>query len=364
MELHRRIIQLLAAGQAIGRYDRDIAIDVEHGAEAVFAGLLTRQAGAAAADHLAVDAVAGAAGLLLLVVTVVAFGTIPAGIGIPLLVLTVSLTRRLADAHRRRAAAVLGRPVPSPYAPRANSAPARFVRIFRDPATWRDLLWLPADFALSQALFGAAVTAPIYGVHFLLAPLERRLDRLADRLASLEKLRVSYNPDGPLRRGFARVERADGHLAASAASLDSGEAVQLVFADGRRGAVIDGAPNAAIDASVRRRASRVAAICWCSASEAGVPTVGGDAGVNHGFGIVAEGVERANGHERRRGEGGIVGGGNDGEGVREDDGLVAKGTEGGGVAVAGFEGGFAMVVVDHVDEHGRRRQEGLHAQPV
>ena len=126
--------------------------------------------------HLAVDAVAGAAGLLLLVVTVVAFGTIPAGIGIPLLVLTVSLTRRLADAHRRRAAAVLGRPVPSPYAPRANSAPARFVRIFRDPATWRDLLWLPADFALSQALFGAAVTAPIYGVHFLLAPLERRLD--------------------------------------------------------------------------------------------------------------------------------------------------------------------------------------------
>lgn len=70
---------------------------------------------------------------------------------------------------------------------------------------------------------------------------QRRIDSAAERLAGLEKLRVSYNPDGPLRRGFARVHHADGRLAASAAGLASGEAIKLVFADGDRAAVVDGA---------------------------------------------------------------------------------------------------------------------------
>ena len=73
-----------------------------------------------------------------------------------------------------------------------------------------------------------------------LAPaVERRLERAAERLANVEKLRRSFNPDGPLQRGFARVHRADGHLARSAAALEAGEAVRLVFADGARGAVVD-----------------------------------------------------------------------------------------------------------------------------
>jgi exodeoxyribonuclease VII large subunit len=74
--------------------------------------------------------------------------------------------------------------------------------------------------------------------------LDRKLDRMSERLASLDKLRLSLNPDGPLKRGFARVERADGHLVREGASLASGEAVSLVFADGRRGAVIDGEASA------------------------------------------------------------------------------------------------------------------------
>ncbi len=68
----------------------------------------------------------------------------------------------------------------------------------------------------------------------------RRLERAAEHLTALDKLRVSFNPDGPLTRGFARVNRADGGLARSAASLAAGEAVRLTFADGERGAVIDG----------------------------------------------------------------------------------------------------------------------------
>jgi exodeoxyribonuclease VII large subunit len=70
--------------------------------------------------------------------------------------------------------------------------------------------------------------------------LERSFARLSERVVGLDKLRLSLDPNRPLSRGFARVERADGHLAVSAAGLVSGEAVVLTFADGKRGAVIDG----------------------------------------------------------------------------------------------------------------------------
>jgi exodeoxyribonuclease VII large subunit len=73
--------------------------------------------------------------------------------------------------------------------------------------------------------------------------IERRIERASERLASLDKLRLSLNPDGPLERGFARVHHADGALARRAASLRPGEAVRLVFGDGQRGAVIDGQPD-------------------------------------------------------------------------------------------------------------------------
>jgi len=75
-----------------------------------------------------------------------------------------------------------------------------------------------------------------------LAPtLRRRLERMTERLSSLDKLYLSLNPDGPLKRGFARVHRADGSLARSAKALASGETVSIKFGDGDRSAVIDGA---------------------------------------------------------------------------------------------------------------------------
>ncbi len=71
----------------------------------------------------------------------------------------------------------------------------------------------------------------------------RRLERARDRLSALAKLYQSLNPDGPLKRGFARVVRADGSLARSGKSLNGGEAVSLVFAEDSRAAVVDGAPR-------------------------------------------------------------------------------------------------------------------------
>jgi exodeoxyribonuclease VII large subunit len=68
----------------------------------------------------------------------------------------------------------------------------------------------------------------------------RVVDQAGERLVALDKLRQSVDPNRPLHRGFARVHRADGSLARSAAALRSGEGVKLVFADGDRGAVVDG----------------------------------------------------------------------------------------------------------------------------
>ncbi|WP_269716535.1 exodeoxyribonuclease VII large subunit [Caulobacter sp. NIBR2454] len=72
--------------------------------------------------------------------------------------------------------------------------------------------------------------------------LDRRLSRMQQDLAGLEKLRRSFDPNRPLTLGFARVHRADGSLARSAQALEAGEGVKLVFGDGERGAVIDGTP--------------------------------------------------------------------------------------------------------------------------
>ncbi|ATC25250.1 exodeoxyribonuclease VII large subunit [Caulobacter vibrioides] len=69
---------------------------------------------------------------------------------------------------------------------------------------------------------------------------QRRLQRDADRLANLEKLRQSLNPERPLELGFALVRKGDGTLARSAADLVSGERVNLKFKSGDRDAVIDG----------------------------------------------------------------------------------------------------------------------------
>jgi exodeoxyribonuclease VII large subunit len=75
-----------------------------------------------------------------------------------------------------------------------------------------------------------------------LDPAMRRV--LADRstrLATLSKLVASLDPDQVLKRGFARVEHKDGRMARSAGDLTRGEGVEIVFHDGRRSAVVDGA---------------------------------------------------------------------------------------------------------------------------
>jgi exodeoxyribonuclease VII large subunit len=84
------------------------------------------------------------------------------------------------------------------------------------------------------------------GVAVRLQPaVERRLDRVAERLTALSKLYASVDPDRPLQRGFARVQRADGSIVHAGAALVSGEEIDIKFGDRvTRKAVVDGAAGA------------------------------------------------------------------------------------------------------------------------
>jgi len=69
--------------------------------------------------------------------------------------------------------------------------------------------------------------------------LRPRLDRDEARLSALARALSTLDPKRP-KPGFARIEAEDGAMIASAAALSDGQAVRLVFADGARGARIDG----------------------------------------------------------------------------------------------------------------------------
>jgi exodeoxyribonuclease VII large subunit len=69
--------------------------------------------------------------------------------------------------------------------------------------------------------------------------LPRRIEREEARLAALSRALAGLNPKTP-KPGFARIENEDGAMIAAAAALQDGQAVRIVFADGSRGARIDG----------------------------------------------------------------------------------------------------------------------------
>lgn len=75
------------------------------------------------------------------------------------------------------------------------------------------------------------------------AALQRQIETKARRLDRAGKLLDAYSYKGTLERGFALVQDAEGQVLRSQAATSSGQAVNLVFADGKVGAVIDGTPS-------------------------------------------------------------------------------------------------------------------------
>lgn len=85
----------------------------------------------------------GLLGLLLVPLQLYAYPLVLVTIGVPLLLVMVSLTRRYATGYRRWAGRVLGEEIALPYRTPANRGPMTRVRtVATDPATWRDFGWL------------------------------------------------------------------------------------------------------------------------------------------------------------------------------------------------------------------------------
>lgn len=95
----------------------------------------------------------------------------------------------------------------------------------------------------SLAMAGARLAA--------LAP--RLLDTPSRRLGSAGQLLSSLSHERVLERGFALVRGPDGRLVARAGDAAGGAHVALIFADGERGAVIDGADEKSLTGGSRAR---------------------------------------------------------------------------------------------------------------
>ena len=151
--------------------------------------------------------------------------------------LSAALTRNV-DAHERELIRTTGR-----FTPRLLQRPAGVKQDRLESLSSR------LDSALTGRKLGADTARrarlPELGAR-LEAATRRRLERAADRLGALDQLRRSLNPEAPLARGYALVQRADGALVHAAAALKPGDAVRLKFADASLDARIgDGSDGAA-----------------------------------------------------------------------------------------------------------------------
>jgi len=145
----------------MAEFGDDLRSGVRHGAVATVRGL-------------ALPVLALALGLPLFLAWVLSSVLVVAGIGLVLLPLTIVATRNLATLHRRFATEWSGVAIAVPYRPApaySRFGPRRAwqrVRwMLRDPATWRDLLWLLAEVpvGLVLGLFpGAAIATGIEGI--------------------------------------------------------------------------------------------------------------------------------------------------------------------------------------------------------
>jgi signal transduction histidine kinase len=91
---------------------------------------------------------------------VVSLLLVPLRIGVPLTNAVFGGLRGLADLHRLWAVRVLGRPIPRPY--RQSEAAA-----ITDPATWRDVRWLPVNATAGLALVGVPAGGTLLGAFTL-----------------------------------------------------------------------------------------------------------------------------------------------------------------------------------------------------
>ncbi|MCC3654471.1 histidine kinase [Streptomyces sp. S07_1.15] len=123
-----------------------------------------RDALRAAGRGLYVAVVSLAGSIALLVLSVLSIGFISLGVGVLTTPVVLGAVRSFAEWRRRLGYDWAGvrtpsayRPLPADLRPGLAGQAERCARLLRDPATWRDLLWLPVD--MTAGFFTAALPA-------------------------------------------------------------------------------------------------------------------------------------------------------------------------------------------------------------
>ena len=112
-----------------------------------------------------------AASLVLFIVAALGAGLITVWVGIPILVVTIGLTRVLAEHRRAYSGTLIGRSIPTPYLRRPSGSPvARIGALAVDPAVRRDMLWLAVDGTVGLVLAVLALVETVLDLIFWWLP--------------------------------------------------------------------------------------------------------------------------------------------------------------------------------------------------
>ncbi|GAA4951160.1 sensor histidine kinase, partial [Actinoplanes utahensis] len=145
---------------------------------------------------LAVSAMIGLpAPVLLFLVVASVPASVVAGLGVGFFAAAVWVTRRLAGVQRRRAAAVLGAPVPEPYRPLPAGALARLRVVLRDRATWFDFAWAACQFVAGLGSLVLSATLWLGAAQCLTAPV---LQAVLPRRAGYDPLVLELTGRSPV----------------------------------------------------------------------------------------------------------------------------------------------------------------------
>ena len=129
--------------------------------------------------------VSSAVTLVLWILTVVSIPLYGVWIGIPMSLVVIWLTRRVAGIHRRVNTALFGYDLPEPYlVPGRPGLVALLRTILRDPATWRDLAWLVLDSTVGMTLAILGLLEAIFDLVLWFLPVGLSL-RLGAWLAAM-----------------------------------------------------------------------------------------------------------------------------------------------------------------------------------
>jgi signal transduction histidine kinase len=125
---------------------------------------------------LAVGAALGAPAPALLFLAVASVPlSLVGGLGVVVQAGVVWAARRLAEVQRHRVAERVGTRIPAPYVALPTGIAARLRAVFRDPATWRDLAWLPGQFVLGLGGILLPMGLWLEAIECVTAPVVRRL---------------------------------------------------------------------------------------------------------------------------------------------------------------------------------------------